>query len=570
MSYSAPQDDVVQRYQQRLATLRQERSSWITHYQELNDYIFPRRFRYLNTDRNKGTKRNDKIINNKATIALRTLVAGMMSGITSPARPWHKLLPPEQFRDDPEVRDWLDSVENVLREEFLRSNIYNSLHELYGILAAMGTPALYVEESQEPGESFRSYVFPVGQYCLATSARQRVDTIYREFSMTVVQLVDEFGLEVCSPNVQMMFKEGKYDEWIDVCHVVEPNRNRENGKVDNKNKPWKSCYFEVSHETGRKPLRESGFDEFPVMAPRWSVTGEDVYGSCPGMDALGDCKALQLLERRKAQVVDKIVNPPMKAPASMKSSRISLLPGDTNFVPDNVAAGPGFSPAIEVRPDAVTVIERSIREHESRIWSTFYADLFLMMLSGESVQPLTAREVSERHEEKMLQLGPVLERIHDELLDPLINRVVQILYRQGKLPQLPQQLVGSKLRVEYVSIMAQAQKLLGTTSFERFTSYVGSVSAVKPEVLDAVNFDKMVDEYRELLGIPADLLNKAEIVQQIRQQRVQQQQAAQQQQAIMTTAEGAKVASETDLSGDSALSRLLNTAGGGGGALGRA
>ena len=548
----------VERYRKRATALELERSSWLYHWQELNDYIFPRRFRYLQYDRNKGTKKNDKIINNRATVAVRTLASGMMAGITSPARTWFHLLAPPRFRDDPEVKQWLGQVEKITREELLKSNCYNVLHELYVNLAVFGTPLMYVEETPEAEDLFRAYLKPVGQYSLASSARQKVDTVYELFNMTVAQCVEEFGLEKCSQNVKNAWANREYDQWVKVRHIVEPNRLY-TGKKDSKNKKWVSKWFEdEANQEGF--LRESGYEEFPYMAPRWSVTGEDVYGSCPGMEALGDVKALQLLERRSQQAVDKVVNPPMKGPMSLKSARISLLPGDMTYVPDSVN-GQKFEPAIEVKPDAISQAQQKIQAHEFRIMQTFYTDLFRKMESMDQApnggkQPVTAREVNERHEEAMLELGPVLERIHGELLNPFLNRVVQILKRAGRLPPMPAKMNGANVRVEYVSIMAQAQKILGTASIDRFSSFVGSLSAVKQDILDLVNFDAMITNYADSLGIPVELLNKDEVVQQIRAQRAQQQAQQEQMAAVQQGAEAAKAASAAQITPDNLLGRL--------------
>jgi hypothetical protein len=553
----------LERYRKRLSMLNLERSTWLYHWQELNDYIFPRRFRYLQYDRNKGTKKNDKIINNKATVAVRTLASGMMAGITSPARTWFKLLGPARVRDDADVKMWLAQVEKITREELIKSNCYNVLHELYITLAVFGSPAMYVEETPDSEDLFRAYLFPMGQYSLAASAKNKIDTIYRQFNMTVAQLIEEFGLEKCSTNVKNMYIEGAYDSWVRVVHVIEPNKKWV-GQKDAKNKKYVSKWFE-DEANEDKFLRESGYDEFPVMAPRWSVTGEDVYGSCPGMEALGDVKALQLLERRSQQAVDKVVNPPMKGPMSLKSSRISLLPGDITYVPDNVN-GQKLEPAIEVKPDAINQAQGKIQACEYRIMQTFYTDLFRKMESADNApnggkQPVTAREINERHEEALLELGPVLERIHDELLNPFLNRVIQILWRAGRLPPLPAKLKGANIRVEYVSIMAQAQKILGTASIERFSSFVGSLSAVNKDILDLVNFDAMIREYAESLGVPIELLNKDEVVEQMRQARQQAQaQQAQMDQATQG-AEAAKAAAGAQITPDNLLGRLMGGVG---------
>lgn len=556
----------------RLAFLQTERSSWLWHWQELNDYIFPRRWRYLVTDRNKGTKKNDKIINNVPTIALRTAAAGMMAGITSPARPWKNFLPPEHLINDYRTNIWLEQVLRIVRQEMIKSNIYSIFHEAYVNLLGFGTPVIYIEETDTVAEGFRGYLFPMGQFCLASSYEGRVDSCYREFSMTVRQLVEQFGINKCSSSVQEMWRQKRYDQWIDVAHAMEPRATRDPDRRDALNKPWASFWWEKSADSSsQKLLRESGFNEQPFMAPRFMVTGEDVYGSCPGMDVLGDCKALQLWERRKAQAIDKIVNPPVSVPSSLKHQRISMLPGDQ--IPTSSSDGnAAVKPIIELHPSAVTEARNSVYDHVDRIREGFFYNLFRMMQNRDQSpnggkQPLTATEVTERHEEKMLQLGPVLERLHDELLRPAINRIVHILARKGKLPPPPPQMRGQQVRIEFISIMDQAQKILGTTGVERFTSFLGSVSAVNKEILDNVDFDATAHEYGDMLGIPKKIFRDPEAVQQMRQARAQQAQAAQQMQAVTAGAQAAKAAAGAEVSPDNVLGKLLSTAGGGGGPL---
>lgn len=546
-------------YLKRLESLRNERSSWMPHWQELTEQFMPRRGRFVLSDRNRGEKKNQTIINGTGVWSLRVLASGMMAGITSPARPWFRLTTPDpDLAEFGTVKQWTYIAEERIRLAFQRSNIYNGLHLVYNDLGGIGTATLHVEEDAE--DLLRCYVFPVGQYSLANSAKQRVDTVFREFSMTVGQLVERFGLGRCSHLVKTAYQNGNLDQWVEVVHAIEPNRGKKHGYAGAAGMPFKSCWFEKAGDESSGFLRESGFEEFPVMAPRWMASAEDVYGSSPSMDALGDARALQVLEKRKAQAVDKIVTPPMRGPSSLATGNVSLLPGGVTLV-DGVNPGQTFAPAMEVPPATVQVVGMEIREHEQRIKKALYADLWLMLSQGDTSQ-MTAREVAERHEEKMLQLGPVMERLQDELLDPLIDRTFGILNRNGYLPPPPEELQGQELRVEYISILAQAQKLLGTSSIERLASFTGNLAAVKPEVLDKVDFDQMVDEYGGMLGIPPSLVRTDEQVQAIRQARAEQQQQMMAMQAAQQTVQGAKVLSETDVSGDNALTRMLRNIGG--------
>lgn len=550
-----------QKYLRRYQALKNERSSWVEHWREMCDYIQPRRARFLTTDpQSAGTKKNQHIINSVATWASRTLASGMMAGITSPARPWFRLTTPDpDLAEYGSVKDWLFLCEERIRLAFQRSNIYNALHQVYADLGTPGTAVLHVEEDKE--DLIRGYVLPIGSYALANSARLRVDTVYREVSMTAAQLVEQFSIERCSDMVKRAYENGQVDQRFTVLHIIEPNREMKRGRAGPEGMPIRSCWVEAGAGDNQQPLRESGFEEFPTMCPRWTVTGEDVYGSSPAMDALGDVRALQVLERKKGQMVAKIVDPPMRAPKSLMNQHTSLLPGDTTFV-DSLGPNQTYAPAFEIPPAAIAVVGAEIREHESRIKTAFFADLWLSLTQGDAGQ-MTAREVVERHEEKMLQLGPVMERLTDELLDPLIDRTFAILLRSGDLPPPPKELQGVELRVEYLSILAQAQKLVGTSAVERLASFVGNLAGAHPEVLDKVNFDEMVDHYGDMLGVPPKLIRPDDEVAQLRQQRAQQQAQAQQAEAATQSVQGAKVLSETDTSHDNALTRLLSNMGGG-------
>lgn len=273
-----------ERLNKQFAQLESERQSFEPHWRELSDYINPRGSRFLTSEVNRNDRRNTRIIDSTGTMAARTLASGMMSGITSPARPWFRLATPDpEMMDYGPVKLWLEAVQNRMNDMFNKSNLYQSLPQLYGSLGTYSTGAMAVLEDDE--DIIRTMPFPIGSYYLANSPRGSVDTCFRKFSMTVRQLVQEFGLNNVSESVKSMWESGTYEKWIEVMHSVYPNIDRDTSKLDSKNKPFKSVYYEVGGDND-KLLRESGFDEFPIMAPRWEVNGEDVYGSsCPGTSA---------------------------------------------------------------------------------------------------------------------------------------------------------------------------------------------------------------------------------------------------------------------------------------------
>lgn len=560
--------------------LENERSSFIQHWRDISDHILPRRSRFTITDINKGDKRNQKIIDSTATLASRTLSSGMMSGVTSPARPWFRLTTPDpDMAEYGPVKEWLYLVGQRMGTSFLRSNIYNILPIVYKDLGVFGTAPMAIEEDLS-GDVFTCQSFPIGSYMIAKDYKGRVNTFMREFRMTIRQVIEQFGKKVngeydwsnFSQTVRSLYEQGHYEQWIDVVHCIRPNEMWDPNQLSSKYKKFASCYYErgsqgtstsldVQHIGGidsDKFLSEKGYDYFPILCPRWETTGEDVYGTdCPGMTALGDIKQLQTGEKRILQAVEKMVNPPMVAPTSMRNQKVSILPGDITFGDVREGAG-GFRAAhqVELRINEMEMKQDQVRD---RIRRSFFEDLFLMLASSNRTQ-ITAREIEERHEEKLLALGPVLEQLNQDLLDPLIDIAFDIHMRQGLIPPPPPELQGQDLKVEYISVMAQAQKMIGISGVERFTGYVGQLAAVNPQVLDKIDFDQAVDVYADMTSIPPSMVKTDDDVEGIRGQRAQAEAQAQKMAMIQQGAAAAKDLSMAKTDEDNALTSIARSA----------
>jgi hypothetical protein len=563
------------------AQLEIERSSFLSHWRELGDFILPRRPRFDITDVNKGDKRNQKIYDSTASLASRTLRSGMMAGVTSPARPWFRLTTSDpEMAESGAVKKWLSTVQERMQTSFLRSNIYNVLPTMYGDLGTFGTAPIFIEEDFK--NVMRGTSFPIGSYTIAKDYRGVVNTFVREFRMTVRQIVDQFGVKVnneykwdnFSDTVKSLYNSGHYEQWVDVVHVVYPNDEYIPERLEAKYKKYASCYYErgsygasgstnidTQHIGGidnGKFLRESGYDYFPVLCPRWETTGEDVYGTdCPGMTALPDIKQLQTGEKRVAQAIEKMINPPMVAPTSLKNAKVSILPGDITYA-DARDGQVGLRTAHEVSL-SINEMENKQSQVRQRIQRAYYEDLFLM-LANDTRSNITAREIEERHEEKLLALGPVLEQLNQDLLDPLIDLAFDLHVKQGFIPPPPDELQGKDLKVEYISIMAQAQKLVGIAGVERFTSYVGNLAAVNPNILDKVDFDQAVDVYADMTSVPPSMVRTDEDVAVMRQQKAHAEQMQQRMNMMQQGAAVAKDLSGASLEGDNALTKLAEQA----------
>jgi hypothetical protein len=559
----------ISSYRKRFELLKSERSTFIPLYRELSDYILAHRGRFLVSDKNKGHKRNTKQINSAARLAARTLASGMMSGVTSPARPWFMLSTGDADLDEKvDIKEWLHSVQKVMYKVFGQSNLYNSLHTLYSELGVFGTATMAVNQDFE--NVIHCKVFTAGSYCIATNGKGEVDTFYREYEMTVAQVVGEFGMENCSNNVKRLWDSGHSEAGINVVHGVELNDDRDNNSPLATGRKFRSFYFENGDSLSTKAhtidandkfLAQSGFNDFPVLAPRWDVTAEDVYATdCPAMTCLGDVKSLQLAEKRKYQAIDKMVSPPLMGQSNLRNKVGSnTLRANEIIWVDDVANGLTSIYGTSYRPD-INLIKEEINGVEMRISRSMYEDLFLMLANSDRKQ-ITAREVAEKHEEKLLMLGPVLERLHNELLDPLINRTFNILQENGVLPEPPEELQNKELKVEYVSVLAQAQRLVATGGIERLAEFAGSLAQVWPEARHKVDATQMVDDFSNALGVNPKQVRSDDAVAEIIAQEQQAAAAAQQQEQAMEMAKMAKPMAETDVKGQSILDRAADSAG---------
>lgn len=549
----------IKSYNKRLEALKSERSTFIPLWRELSDYHLAHRGRFLTSDRNKGYKRNTKQYNNTSRMAARTLASGMMAGITSPARPWFKLSPGSpELSEDAAVKQWLHDVQEIMYRVFSASNLYNALHQTYAEMGVFGTGAIGIFQDFENVIWCKPYT--AGQYMIAANGQNRVDTFYTEYEISVAQCVKQFGKENCSTHVQQMWDRGNTEAWVKIVHLIEPNDDRDMQSVQAKDMPYRSVYYEYNAGTKAgedKFLRQSGFETFPLLTPRWDVIGEDIYATdCPGITCLGDTKALQLGEKRKYQAVDRVVHPKLQGPSSLRN-KVNLNNQDIVWTDSN---GNGLTSIYgNWRPDLNAIMAIN-QEAEQRIQRAFYEDLFLMLANSDRRQ-ITAREVAEKHEEKLLMLGPVLERLHNELLDPLIDRTFDILQKNGVLPVPPEALQNTEINVEYTSVLAQAQQMVAVGGLDAVTGFTAQIAQVWPEARHKVDPMQMVDEYGKAMGVNPSVINSDDVVAErvaAEQQAAQRAQQAEQMQQVANTA---KTVSETDMSEEGALGATLRNAG---------
>ena len=522
MTFSYSDRELYERLTWRWNDLKQRRAPWLDVWRDISAYISPFSGRFSVHDH--GEDRNfDLIYCDDASTDLNILVAGLASGITSPLRPWFRLVPPkaEQLYDYT-AQSYLADLQYILLKLFQSTNTYNSLHVFFDELCLFGVAADLIYDDLE--RVLSHHVLTAGEYCIATNDKGEVDTLYREFELTVSQAVKMFGKENLSREIQDAHERGRLEDYFTFIHAIEPRIDRNPSSRLATDKPWGSWYFEEG-TSNHKVVRESGFDYFPVLCARWYVRGNDAYGVSPCLNALPDIKQLQLETLRKQELIENYTNPAVMVPNSARQEPIDLTPGAINFLA-TTGQDQAVKPIIANMGD-LQAITQDIAEIKESIRQKFFVDLFLMLQSfGDNRK--TATEVHALKEEKMLVLGPVIERLGFELQRPLINIALAKLEERGMLPPPPPDVMQNGMTIEFQGVLAQSQRAVDINSIDRFVSSVQAMAATDPSIVDRLDPDGLVDIYSDRLAIDPHMLRSREDAQEIRNQRAQQMQAQQQ------------------------------------------
>ena len=512
--------DLTKKLLTRFSRLAGQRQNWETHWQEVADYMMPRKSD-VTKKRTRGDKRMELIFDSSPLQALELLAASLHGMLTNPSTPWFTLrFKQDNVDQEDEAKLWLESATDAMYTAFNRSNFQQEIFELYHDLITFGTACMFIEEDDDDIIKFSTR--HINEVFIAENDKGRIDTVFRRFKISARAAVQKFGDNVSS-DIQGIFKKDPYEE-VEILHAVYPRSDFNPKKKDKANMPFESVYME--YKNGNE-LSVGGFKEFPFVVPRYLKASNEIYGRSPAMTALPDVKMLNEMCKTTIKAAQKQVDPPLLVPDDGFLLPVRTVPGGLNFYrsgtrdriePLNIGAN---------NPLGLNMEE----QRRTAIRNVFYVDQ-LMLQQGPQ---MTATEVIQRNEEKMRLLGPVLGRLQSELLQPLIDRVFNILLRNNQFAPPPESLSGVNIDIEYVSPLAKAQKSTELQSIIRAVEILGSLANVAP-VFDYVNFDNLVKHVADIVGMPQKLLKSQGEVQEMRNEQAQQQQEQMQMQQAQQVA----------------------------------
>lgn len=512
--------EIIKR-QERLAG---DRGTWEGHWQEITDLMAPFR-NDITATRTPGEKRQQKIFDGTALLAVDQLANGLWGMVTNSANEWFTLKAEEDdLAEDFEVAQWLGFAGDRIRSVFAMNGLrfYSSVLDLYADLVTLGTGVFSVEEIVGKGIQFLNH--PLQDTYIAENDVGEIDLVIRKFRWTARQAHQRWGDKAGEKVLKAL--ETNPDQVFCFLHAVMPNSEQKYGKIDRSGMAFSSCYVSLE---GKQIVEEGGYLEFPYMVPRWSTKSRGLYGDSPAMVALPDVKMLNAMSKTNLIGAQKIVDPPILAPDERTARGIRTHPGGIIYGGMNEKGARYMPLQTGGRPDIGLELEEQRR---SVIREAFYHSLMLMIQQPNQ----TATEILARQEEKLRLMGPALGRIQSEFLDPLIDRVFAIMLRAkqfGPVENIPEPLRQAGIKVEYVSPLAKAQKASDGASIMRYIGAVMPLAEVKPEVLAPINWEKTSRALADSFGMRADLLLSPEDVAAMAQQEAKKQ-------AMMTAMSAAK------------------------------
>ncbi len=519
-----------------------------------------------------ASKREDeKILNSEPRLAVHRYAAGMQSGITNKAQPWCSIVPKGVGEDDardPELNEWCNVATTEILSALERANFYRTSQNVYPHGALLGTSCVMILRGGAPGDVF-FHLIDEGDYWIAEDRYGNVDTLMRRLSLTVGQAHDEFMAGNLPEAWRAKYADGKLEERVEVWNLICPNDGSERFRDVDPSRPFVSVYWTTDNARGDNAgvLEISSYSYKPFAVLRQMDSGS-VYGKGIGEMSLPDCKELQSLEEYLLRMIANEAEPAMLAPASMKGQPINMFPGGVTFY-DGIT-GSGAAPVTRLfqLQEGIDKVDLKIKGITDRIGRMWYNDLFAMMLQINSANrgQKTATEVSELSGEKVTLLGPVLTQM-DEFLTAVIDAVFTILLEDGVIPDPPPALREGQadVSVEYTStIHAEMKAALKMRAINTLIEMASMLAQAKPETLDKIDVDKIVDEVARVYPGAAAFLHRDRDVRAMREARTaaQQQQVANAQYAEMMKNAGAnaKALSEAKVGNANALELMLGGA----------
>jgi hypothetical protein len=514
---------------------KNKRSNWEWQWQDVLKYVVPHKDFVTRQRSVQGEQLPTDVYDTTARMANQTMASGFQGNLTNPATRWFNLrLQKPELNEPKEIKIWLSQVQNTMFDVFSSSNFDDQIHEAYTDLGSAGTSVLF--EVEDPKDIVRFNCIHISEVSIGEDDKDRVIEVFRQYTMSAIQCYTKWGDKAPREALEKVKKQ-KFEDRIMLLHAVYPREYRTIGSSTANNLPYASVHMALESQ---EIVQEGGFHENPFMVTRFHKVSGDPYGYSPAIIMLPDIKMLNAITKTIIRAAQKIVDPPLILPHDGFLLPLTMVPAGINY---KISGNPNDKIEALQTGANIPVGREEQADLRMAINRSYFVDLFLTLADKRN---MTATEVVERVQEKMLMLGPVLGRLQTEMLDPIIERTFNILMRKQLIPPPPPILEGEDFTIEYISPLANAQRGARVTSLTNILQLTGSIAPLIPEVVDKINTDKAIDHAAEVFGVNPNLIRSDEEVVAIRQKRAELQQQMAQQEMMAQGVDMAKKGAEAE------------------------
>lgn len=515
--------------------LRGDRGNWENHWEEIAARIYPMHKNLFQGNlamlNSQGDKRNQEILDSTGVIALQRFGAILDSLLTPRNSFWHQLTTDNPIlKKDKNTMDWFQkATEIIFRERYSpKANFSAQNQNVYKSLGGYGTGALFIDDlAGEKGLRYRNC--HLSEIFLQENHQGMIDRVCRHFMLTARQALQMFG-DSCPDMIRKRAADTPEAPYF-FLHWVLPRMDRDPERKDFKGMQYASYYISLE---GRKLLKEGGYETFPYAISRYEQSPQEAYGRSPAMDVL---PAIKTLNKQKELVLKQ---------GQLAVDPVILLSDDGIMDGASIESGTHISgaisadgrPLLQTLPAGRVDIGKDLMDDERQLINdTFLVTLFQILVETPE---MTATEVAERTREKGILLAPTVGRQQSEYLGPMIEREIDILSRQGRLPPMPQLLrdAAGEYTIMYDSPITRTQKAEWVAGSMRAVEMALNVASQMqdPTKLFYFNWDEIIPRSAEIQGTPSTWMNSPEVVAQMMNAHKQQQETQQQIDALPAVA----------------------------------
>ena len=420
------------------------------------------------------------------------LASTLQSTITPPFTEWATMtVGPFIQVDREEMIRKFQQINKTVFAAIGTSNFDTAIGEFFLDLC-IGTGAMLILENDGDDSPFKFIPVPISEIALEEGPDNSVGAVFRKYKKPcrTIPLMWKDAARV--PELEKMIKEDGSKE-ITVHEITYKDQG------DSK---WTYVILldRIQNNTSEPTeIVQRKYTTSPWIISRWMKVSGETFGRGPVINALPDAKTANMAKKIELQNASLAISGVWLARNNgiLNGNSIRIKPGAVIPVQST-----GGSMGADIVPLQVggdinysQIVAQDLRQ-------SIKDAMFDRSIPDEGAVR-SATEWIVRQQELQEAIGAPFGRLHQELIVPLYNRVLDILYKKGIIEKI--KVDGGNIKVQITGALAQAQNL---KEVETITNWAQTVMAITgPEVFAATaKVEEIAGHLSRLMGIDASLV----------------------------------------------------------------